>query len=214
MQQIVLNNLCKRIKKDEVLADINLSMDSSKIYGFTGRNGSGKSMLLRILSGLISPTTGEICINGKKWDGQPSKVGRIGVVIENVELYKELTGIENLKYLSEFRHVISINEIEEAMLRVGLEPDDKRTVKKYSLGMKQRLAIAQAIMEKPDFLYLDEPTNALDENGVALLRNLVKEEYERGAFIVIASHNPTDIEILCDHVIKLEQGKIISQYEL
>lgn len=219
MHQIVLKNIYKYIKKDEVLSDINLVLESNKIYGFTGRNGSGKSMLLRLLSGLIKPSSGEILLNGQNWDGKPFTIGgtakkhSIGVVIEHVDLYKDLTGIENLKYLAGFQGILSVKEIAAAMLRVGLEPDDKRAVKKYSLGMKQKLAIAQAIMEKPDFLYLDEPTNALDESGVELLHKLIKEEHQRGALVVIASHNQSDIELLCDHVIRLEKGKLISQYE-
>ena len=130
----------------------------------------------------------------------------MGIVIENAGLYPELTGFENLKLLAKLNKKIDDRQIKSAISRVGLDPEDKRTFKKYSLGMKQRIVIAQAIMETPDILMLDEPTNALDEEGVALMRNIVKEEKERGAMILIASHNKEDIEILTDKVFLMSDG--------
>lgn len=210
MHSIIVKNASKKIKDDLILEHINLELRSDAIYGFIGRNGSGKSMLFRMLSGLIRPTTGSIIIDGRSLYGDSCHVGKIGIVIENAGLYKEFSGIENLRYLAKFNNYALEKEIKEAIIRVGLDPEDKRTIKKYSLGMKQKLVIAQAIMEKPDFIFLDEPTNALDEDGVILLRKIVEEERQRGAMILIASHNQMDIEILCDKVIKLDQGKIIS----
>ena len=132
----------------------------------------------------------------------------IGITIENAGLYPEFTGFNNLKILAKINNRIGNNEIKSAMERVGLDPDDKRTVRKYSLGMKQKIVIAQAIMEKPDILLLDEPTNALDTAGVELVRNIIMEEKRRGAIIVLASHNKTDIELLADEIIYIENGKI------
>lgn len=211
MHNILVKNASKKIKKDVVLDNIDLELVSDNIYGFIGRNGSGKSMLFRMLSGLMRPTSGTILVNGKVLFKDIFFVDRVGIVIENAGLYKEFTGLENLRYLAKFNNYISENEIIEAILRVGLNPEDKRTVKKYSLGMKQKLVLAQAIMEKPDFIFLDEPTNALDENGVELLRKIVKEERQRGAMVLIASHNKEDIEILCDKVFMMSEGRIVKE---
>ena len=133
----------------------------------------------------------------------------MGLTLENAGLYPELTGFQNLKILSQIRKVISDVDIKQSILKVGLNPDDKRSFRKYSMGMKQRLIIAQAIMEKPDIIILDEPTNALDEKGVIEVRNIIEEEKKRGAIILLASHNRQDIDILADHIYILNQGKIM-----
>lgn len=133
----------------------------------------------------------------------------MGLTLENAGLYPELTGFQNLKILSQIRKVISDEEIKQSISKVGLNPDDKRSFRKYSMGMKQRLIIAQAIMEKPDIIILDEPTNALDESGVIEVRNIIEEEKQRGAIILLASHNRQDIDILADHIYILNQGNIM-----
>lgn len=208
MHTITLQNVQKEIKNSFVLQDINLTLQSGKVYGFVGRNGSGKSMLFRILSGLIRPTNGTIAIDEKELYKETSYIGDIGLVIENARLYDDLTGLDNLRFLAKLKNKITDHEIKNAIERVGLDPADSRTLKKYSLGMKQRITIAQAIMEKPDYIFLDEPTNALDEKGIEQLYQIVKEEVSRGALICIASHNKTDIDLLCETVYHMADGKI------
>ena len=187
--ELIAKNISKKIGKKEILKDINLQLKNGMVYGFVGRNGSGKTMLFRALSGLMTVTSGKILLDGKELHKDMRVLDNMGIVIENAGLYPELTGFENLKLLAKLNKKIDDRQIKSAISRVGLDPEDKRTFKKYSLGMKQRIMIAQAIMETPDILMLDEPTNALDEEGVALMRNIVKEEKERGAMILIASHN-------------------------
>lgn len=211
MHKIELKNISKVIKNNTVLDDINFKFENGKIYGLKGRNGSGKSMLLRMISGLIRPTSGSVIIDGKELHKEIQSLGNIGIVLENAGLYPDFTGYHNLKYLASIKGQISDDEILNAIKRVGLDPYDKKTVKKYSLGMKQKIVIAQAIMEKPDFLLLDEPTNALDEKGVKLLREIVQEEAARGALVIIASHNEEDINLLCDRVIVMSDGKITNE---
>ena len=212
MHTIELRNISKVIKNNIVLSNINYKFESGKVYGLKGRNGSGKSMLLRTISGLIRPTSGSVIIDGKELHKEIESPGNIGIVVENAGLYPDFTGFYNLKYLAGIMGQISDDEIINAIKRVELDLYDKKIVKKYSLGMKQKIVIAQAIMEKPDFLLLDEPTNALDESGVKLLREIVQEEATRGALVIIASHNQEDIELLCDKVIIMADGKISDEY--
>lgn len=201
----------KSIKGAIILKDINLELYSGNVYGFVGRNGSGKTMLFRTLAGLIRPSSGKIYLDDKELHRDMSCLPSVGVVIENVGLYHEFTGMENLKFLAKIKNKIGDTEIRRAIERVGLDPDDKRSFKKYSLGMKQRIVLAQAIMEKPDIILLDEPTNSLDENGIELIREIVNEERQRGALILIASHNKEDIELLCQKVFYLKNGMVVEE---
>ena len=143
-----------------------------------------------------------------------SVLPELGIVLENAGLYPNLTGLENLMYLASFRNKIGKSEIVEAIQRVGLEPEDKRVFGKYSLGMKQRLVIAQAIMECPDIIMLDEPTNGLDEGGVEQIRGIIKQEKDRGALILLASHNKEDMRILADELYSVTNGRIEKMEEL
>lgn len=204
--KLVAENISKKIGQNQILKNINLCMENGNVYGFVGRNGSGKTMLFRALSGLITISSGRILLDDKELHKDIRVLDNIGIVIENAGLYPELTGFENLKLLAKINGKIDNQQIKETIKRVGLNPEDKRTFKKYSLGMKQRIVIAQAIMEKPDILMLDEPTNALDEEGVELIRQIIKEEKERGAMVLIASHNREDIEILADKVFIINGG--------
>ena len=204
--KLVAENISKKIGQNQILKNINLCMENGNVYGFVGRNGSGKTMLFRALSGLITISSGRILLDDKELHKDIRVLDDIGIVIENAGLYPELTGFENLKLLAKINGKIDNQQIKETIKRVGLNPEDKRTFKKYSLGMKQRIVIAQAIMEKPDILMLDEPTNALDEEGVELIRQIIKEEKERGAMVLIASHNREDIEILTDKVFIINGG--------
>ncbi len=207
MIKLEVKNLTKKINNNLILDNVSMELESGNIYGFVGKNGSGKTMLFRAIVGLIKPTHGEIYINNIPVSHQEPLPCTIGIVIENVGLYNEFTGYQNLKYLASIRKCIGDNQIIEVINRVGLDAKDKRTIKKYSLGMKQRITIAQAIMEKPDILLLDEPTNGLDKDGIELIREIIRQEKERGALILIASHNEEDIHLLCDKKYQVEQGK-------
>ncbi len=208
-------NVSKTIGHDDVLKNISATFESGKIYGIFGRNGSGKTMLFRAICGLIKITTGEIHFNDLKLHRDVSYAPNVGVIIETPSFWKEFSGFENLKMLASIQGKITDVEIIESLRRVGLDPQDKRPVKKYSLGMKQRLAIAQGIMENPDLIVFDEPTNALDEEAVQLLRQILIEEKERGAIVLIASHNKDDIRLLADVFMKMESGRLseVTTYE-
>ena len=207
--KIIAENIVKTIKKRTILDNICLNLESGNIYGFVGRNGCGKTMLFRALSGLMHIDSGRITIDGKVLHKDINVPPSIGLIIENAGLYNEFSGFKNLKLLADINKIISDTEISKAISDVGLDPNDKRPVRKYSLGMKQRLIIAQAIMESPDIIMLDEPTNALDERGVKLIRDIILREKERGALVLIASHNKEDIEILADRVYYMDGGKIV-----
>ncbi|MED3934600.1 ATP-binding cassette domain-containing protein [Priestia sp. YIM B13446] len=209
MTTIIASNLSKKIKKQYVLKDINYTFDTGMIYGLYGRNGSGKTMLLRALSGLIRPSEGSILIDNKKLHEDISFPPSIGVIIENTSLLPQYDAFTNLKILAKIKNIASDEDIKEAIKRVGLDPLSKLKVKKFSLGMKQRLSIAQAIFEKPDIILLDEPTNAIDEEGITSIRNLLLKEKDRGATIVIASHNKEDLTILADKKIIMNSGEIV-----
>ncbi|WP_448902110.1 ABC transporter ATP-binding protein [Eubacterium sp.] len=202
------DNVSKNIGNRKILDKVNLELESGKIYGFVGRNGSGKTMLFRALSGLMGISSGKIFLDDKELHKDMRVLENIGITIENAGLYPELTGFDNLKLLSGLRRKINDDKIRETIVRVGLEPNDKIPFRKYSLGMKQRIVIAQAIMEEPDILMLDEPTNALDEEGVERIRNIISEEKRRGAMVLIASHNKEDIKLLADKVFIICDGRV------
>lgn len=208
--KLAAQGVCKKIHGKMILDHLNLELTGGKIYGFTGRNGSGKTMVFRALSGLIRIDAGLVTFNGGKLHEDFSVLPSLGIVLENAGLYPNLTGMQNLAYLAGFRKLIGCEDIRQALLRVGLDPDDNRSYRKYSLGMKQRLAIAQAIMEKPDVIMLDEPTNGLDEEGVGDIRQLILEEKTRGALILVASHNKEDIRLLADQIYRVENGHVFA----
>lgn len=209
--ELIVKNINKTIRKKVILSDVNLCLKSGTIYGFVGRNGSGKTMLFRALSGLMRIDSGSIVWEGKTLHKDFSVLPSLGIIIENAGLYPSLTGIQNLTYLANLTKRIGQKEIIHAITRVGLDPNDKRIYRKYSLGMKQRLAVAQAVMEKPDVIMLDEPTNALDETGVEEIRKIILEERERGALILVASHNKEDIKTLADELYRVENGQVIKR---
>lgn len=206
--KLIVRNISKKLNGRDILSNISLELEGGKVYGFVGINGSGKTMLFRAIAGLMDVTEGEIYFNGKKLHKDMKVLPNLGLIIENAGLYPELTGLENLKLLAKLNNKVNEKEIRDIIKRVGLDPDDKRVFKKYSLGMKQRIIFAQAIMEKPDILLLDEPTNALDEDGVNVIRKLIKEEKQRGVLVLIASHNKDDIKILSDEVYYVKNGTV------
>ncbi|MDD5947567.1 MAG: ABC transporter ATP-binding protein [Oscillospiraceae bacterium] len=208
MNTLVLDQVTKTLQGHTVLDHVSLSLESGKIYGLVGRNGSGKTMLIRSISGMVRPTSGAIRWNGKQLYQEIDYIPRLGLLIENIGLYPEFTGFQNLKLLAGIQKRITDADIREAIIRVGLDPDDNRPIRKYSLGMKQKITLAQAFMEKPELLMLDEPTNALDEASVARVRDDIKAAAAQGAIVLLASHNKEDISCLCDVVYFMEEGKL------
>lgn len=205
--RVVLRNVCKDIKGARVLDNVNLELESGMVYGFKGKNGSGKTMLMRAISGLIK-VKGEIEIDGKILGKDFTFPPSIGILIENPSFISNYTGFENLKTLASIRERIGDDKIRQTLTEVGLEPDDKRTFKKYSLGMKQRLGIAAAIMEDPDIIILDEPINALDDSGTEQVRQILLKHKQRGALIIIACHDADELEFLSDEIIEIAEGRI------
>jgi len=212
MEDIIINveRAVKQFRETTALNDISLAFGRNQIHGLIGRNGSGKTVLLKCICGLLKLTSGVIQIDGKVIGKDIQIPDNVGIIIESPGFYPNFSGYENLKYLASIRGRIGKEEIREAIARVGLEPDMKKWVGKYSLGMRQRLGIAQAIMENPSILILDEPTNGLDKKGVEEFRELMKSFKEEGKTILLASHNSEDIGLLCDTVHELDGGNLVS----
>lgn len=209
MMNIKISHVSKTIKNNPVIKDISMELQSGAVYGFKGINGSGKTMLMRLISGLIRPTQGEISMNGKILGKDISFPNSIGVFLENPAFLDAYSGFNNLKLLASIKSVASDDDIRNTLLRVGLDPDSNKKYKKYSLGMKQRLGIAAAIMEKPEIVILDEPTNSLDEDGVDLVKHIVRNEKERGALVIVSCHDEGILKGMSDEVFLLEQGRLI-----
>ena len=207
MSEIIIENLSKTIKNNKILDNVNLTFESGHVYGLVGRNGSGKTMLLRAICGLIFPDSGKVIIDGKQLHKDISFPESCGIIIENTDLLPNFSAFDNLKMLSEIKNTANDNMIKSAIKSVGLDPDSKKKVKTFSLGMKQRLSIAQALFEDPDIPLLDEPTNALDEDGVNDVRRILLEQKKKNKLIIIASHNKEDISLLSDTVISVSNGR-------
>ena len=203
---VEIKNYCKSIKSRPILNNVSYNFEYGKIYGIYGHNGSGKTMLLRAIAGLLVPDSGSVVIDGKVLHKDMSFPPSIGIVIENMNLLPQYNAINNLKILGKIKKTATDEDITTALERVGLKSDLK--VKKFSLGMKQRLNIAQAVFEKQKIILLDEPTNALDNDGVQLIYKLLKEEKERGALVVITTHHKEDLEEVCDVVLKMTEGEL------
>lgn len=205
---IEVKNFTKKINKDIILQDINFKLEPGKIYGFIGKNGSGKSILFKSICGLANITEGSIIINKNELGKDIKFYDNLGAVLDGAGFLPNLSGFENLKLLSLINNKISDAEISESISLVGLDPNNKKTYKKYSLGMKQKLSIAQAIMENPDILVLDEPFNALDESSLTHIRELLLQYKNNGKTILISSHMKDDIKLLCDEVYELSNKNI------
>lgn len=208
MSYIELKNVSKVVKDSKILDSISLSLEKGKIYGFLGSNGSGKTMLFRTISGLIRPTSGEVSINDKVIGKEIDFPESCGITIENTGFWNDQTGFDNLKNIASIKNIVDDRAIMESMERIGLNPQDKRKFRKYSLGMKQKLALVQAFMESQDLIILDEPTNSLDEESAIRVRNILREERSRGATILIASHISEDIDGLADKKFKVDLGRV------
>lgn len=203
---IQIENLTKCFGETKVLDRINASFKKGKIYGIIGRNGSGKSMLMKCICGLIIPTSGKIIINEKRLGLDIDLPENLSGIIEEPGFLENYSAFKNLQFLTMLRNKIGKEEIISTLKKVGLDPYSKLHVGKYSMGMKQRLGIAQAIMEKPQILILDEPMNGLDNEGVEEMRKLFLDLRNEGTIIILASHNKDDVEILCDEVYEMDKG--------
>ena len=210
MAQIEIKNVTKIIKHNTVIDNVSLTVNSGKITGLKGVNGSGKTMLMRLVSGLILPTSGEIIIDGETLGKDITFPRSIGTLIENPAFLDNYSGFQNLKLLASIQGKISDEEIREAIIAVELNPDDKKKFRKYSLGMKQRLGIAAAVMEHPDIIILDEPTNALDSDGVQMVKRILQKEKERGALILISCHDLDVLKELSDVIYLMNVGRLSS----
>lgn len=210
---IQLQNVTKRIKENTVLDNVSYTFKSGFVYGLYGQNGSGKTMLLRAISGLINLDSGSIFIDGEKLHDKIEFPPETGIVIENMELLPECSAKRNLQMLAKIKNIADEKDIIFSLERVGLDPDSDKKVKKFSLGMKQRLNIAQAIFENQKIILLDEPTNALDEEAVQLIYKIIREEKSRGATIIVATHHKEDLKEVCDVILKIAEGKIVEENE-
>ena len=206
MNIISVKNLSKDFGQERVLKSVTCDFEKGKIHGIVGNNGSGKTVLMKCICGFLIPTEGEVIVNGKRVGKDVDFPPGLGLIIETPGFLPNMTGVKNLEILASLNKKIGLEEIAAAIRRVGLDPLMKKPVGKYSLGMRQRLGIAQAIMENPSLLILDEPLNGLDKHGVAEMRQLIKGLKEQGKTILLASHNQGDIDELCDTVCEMDAG--------
>lgn len=206
MDIIIVNGLVKRFGKATVLNNVSVAFERGKIHGIIGRNGSGKTVLMKCICGLTPITEGTVTVNGKRIGIDLEMIPDTGAIIETPGFLPNMSGYSNLKNLADLRGKITVGDVKNAIARVGLDPNDKKHVGKYSLGMRQRLGLAQAIMEDPELLILDEPMNGLDKDGVRDMRRYLLELKEQGKTILIASHSAEDIDVLCDTVCEMDRG--------
>lgn len=211
METIKVTNAVKRFKEQKVLDHLEISFSAGKIYGIVGYNGSGKTVLLKCICGFLTLDEGEIIILGKRLKKDMDMIQDAGVIIEEPAFLKEYSGRKNLEFLYSVRNRPDPGRIAQVLQKVGLDVKSRKKVKHYSLGMKQRLAIAQAIMEDPAILLLDEPMNGLDKNGVAEIRELLLELKKQNKTIVLVSHNQEDIRVLCDEIYEMDDGRLVRQ---
>ncbi len=205
---IIVNDYTKVIQKKTVLDNVSVVLPAGKVYGISGKNGSGKTMLLRAVGGLIVPSSGSVDVFGQRLSAKKPFPDSLGIVIEQVQFFNHLSAFTTLQIIAQIKKIASDDMITRTLERVGLDPEDKLPVKKFSLGMKQKLAIAQAIMEEPALILFDEPTNSLDEESVDDFYQLVKEEKERGATVLITSHHQEDLLQCADDFFHMSKGKI------
>ncbi|MGT2808737.1 heme ABC exporter ATP-binding protein CcmA [Streptococcus iniae] len=209
MKVIDLQNMSFAFGKQEIFNNITMSFESGEIIGIVGNNGSGKSVLFKLIAGLIKPQKGEIWVNGKEIGNSIKFAKNIGVLIEEPSFLPDLTAFDNLGLLLSINHKVSKEVIERALNSVGLLEHRNKKVKKFSLGMKKKMGIAQAIMENPNVLLLDEPMNALDEESIDKIRKLILRFAQNGGTVLIASHNKEDIAYLCQKVYRVKDAKLV-----
>ncbi|MDD6212918.1 MAG: ATP-binding cassette domain-containing protein [Clostridiales bacterium] len=204
--RIVISEVTKKFDDHAVVDQVSLELGDGKIYGLVGRNGSGKTVLMKMICGFLLPTSGTVTVNGKIIGKDTDFPENTGAIIETPAFLNYLSGFANLKNLAEIQKKIQDPEIYEVLEQVGLDAHSKKKVGKYSLGMRQRLGIAQAIMEDPEILILDEPMNGLDREGVEDIRKVLLSLKEKGKCILLASHDKEDIDVLCDEVYEMKKG--------
>ncbi|MBR1865286.1 MAG: ATP-binding cassette domain-containing protein [Lachnospiraceae bacterium] len=205
---IVVEDAVKRYDAQTVLQHVNVSFKKGRIYGIIGRNGSGKTVLFKSICGFVTLDSGRIFVRGKQIGKDEDMAQDVGMIIENPGFLPGYSAFRNLKFLAMLKKKINEEQIRETIRKVGLDPDSRKKVGKFSMGMRQRLGIAQAVMEDPDILILDEPFNGLDKQGVDEMRSLLLELKGRGKTILLASHNSEDIRVLCDHVYEMDGGNL------
>lgn len=210
---IELMNVTKTIHKKTVVDSVSLLLSSKEVTGLMGINGSGKTMLMRLITGLIRPTKGTVKIDGKELHKDISFPESCGLLLENPAFVESYSGYGNLELLTSVKGVATKEDIRNTILLVGLNPDDKKKYRKYSLGMKQRLGIAAAVVERPDIVILDEPTNSLDSDGVEMVKEVIKEQKKRGALVILACHDMLILRELSDIIYKIENGVIVGSEE-
>ena len=207
---IEVTDLVKKYQDQEVLKKISCTFEKGKITGLIGRNGAGKTVLMKCICGFVIPTEGEIRIDGRKLRGRKeADLTKIGMIIENPAFLEAYTGYQNLAFLARINGIIGKEKIRKTLRMVGLDPDSRKKVGKYSMGMRQRLALAQAVMEDQEILILVEPMNGLDNRGVEEMRKLLLDFRGQGKTILLASHSQEDIRVLCDKIYEMDQGEII-----
>lgn len=208
MSYVEVRDICKKIGPEQVLDSVSFSVDSGEVVCLEGENGSGKTMAMRVVCGLVRPDSGTVEVSGKRLWGEVSFPPSVGLLIETPALLDGYNALDNLSLLASIRGVASKDDLRRTIERVGLDPASRKPVRKFSLGMRQRLGIAMAIMESPELLVLDEPTNALDEEGVALLERIISEERKRGAALLVSSHDASFIDAVATCVYHMAFGKV------
>lgn len=208
---IIIENATKKFGTQTVLNNVSLTLEDGKIYGFVGQNGCGKTVLFKSICGFIYLDRGTITVDGKVIGKDIDIIKDAGIIIESPGFLPNYSAFKNLKFLTMIKDNIGDEQIKSTLISVGLDPESKKVVGKFSLGMRQRLGIAQAIMENPHILILDEPMNGLDKRGVEDIRKILMDLKKKGKHILLASHNPLDIDILCDCVYELDAGTIVNQ---
>ncbi len=205
---IQIENVSKKYDDEWVLKNVTAEFQAGRIHGIIGRNGSGKTMLFKCICGFVQPDCGHVCVNGRQIGKDIDFPEETGIIIETPGFLPEETGYRNLKMLADIRRKADEEQIRKIMIKTGLDPDSKKQVKKYSLGMRERLGIAQTIMENPRLLILDEPFNGLDKKGIVEVYLILKELKAQGVTILLASHNERDMEVLCDEIYEMEMGTL------
>lgn len=209
MSYIEVNNVGKKYKDKMLVEDVSFTVEKGEILGIVGLNGSGKTVLLKCICGLMDYSAGSIKVDGKIIGKDCEYPKNMGVIIETPGFLPYHSGYKNLEYLASLRKKITKQDIKDVLVKVGLEGEEKKLVSKYSLGMRQRLGIAQAIMENPELLILDEPMNGLDKEGIVEVRKLLLDMKSEGKTMIVTSHNEEDIKVLCDKVIEMDKGRVV-----
>lgn len=209
-----IRDVSKTMSKKDVLSHISLDMDRGHIYGFKGKNGSGKTMLMRAICGLIRPTSGQIVIDGETLGKDISFPHSVGALIETPGFISHYSALSNLETLASIQRKIGTAEIEAVLTELGLDPHDRKKYRQFSLGMKQKLGIAAALMENPDMIVLDEPINALDEKSVEAVKHMLIRHKKRGALIILSCHDREELEYLSDKIFCLENGRVTDSYSV